>query len=291
MTSVVPCCRLNAASGLLVNRRGVLGLVTGALAQWREPALADTELPAQASMMVHSADADGFYANSYLFEGNNSWVLIDAQLTSADANRIVDLVKASGKPLESIIITHIHPDHYFGLETIGSAFPRAIIYSAEPSIREIAATALYWPEFKNPLVPIAAGPCTFSGINFECLVMPDAESIAPLVLYLPEERTLIAGDHCLHNQHLWLAEGRLDAWLENLRTLRDRWPVETILPGHGSLGGIEILEATQNYLYRFREAVRSGNSIADVKKSLLDAQPELRFETALDVSLSAFLRK
>jgi glyoxylase-like metal-dependent hydrolase (beta-lactamase superfamily II) len=52
-------------------------------------------------------------------------VLIDAAFTRADAQRIVDTIRASGKNLTTVYITHDHPDHYFGLEVIRQAFSRA----------------------------------------------------------------------------------------------------------------------------------------------------------------------
>lgn len=280
----------DAAEGLLINRRGVFGLAAGLPALWHAPAKAGAKFPAAGRGTMHSADADGLFANSYLFAGEQSSILIDAQLTAADANTIVSLTKATGKPLESIFITHSHPDHYLGLEVIGPAFPQAIVYSAERTLREIAATARYWPDFDNALAPVTAGPSAFSGIDFECLVLPDAESIAPLVVYLPQSRTLIAGDHCLNQQHLWLAEGRIEAWLENLERLAARWTIETILPGHGDPGGMEVLEATRDYLIRFQQAVRSGKSVDAAKAYILETFPNLRFETALDVSLPAYLK-
>ncbi len=57
--------------------------------------------------------------------GRRDAVLIDAAFTRADARRIVDTIRASGKNLTTVYITHGHPDHYFGLEVIRQAFPRA----------------------------------------------------------------------------------------------------------------------------------------------------------------------
>jgi glyoxylase-like metal-dependent hydrolase (beta-lactamase superfamily II) len=53
-------------------------------------------------------------------------VLIDAALTTQDAEQIVKWIEATGKNLTTIYITHGHGDHFFGLNPILSAFPEAV---------------------------------------------------------------------------------------------------------------------------------------------------------------------
>lgn len=58
-----------------------------------------------------------------LISGERDAVLIDALLTPQDARRVVDWIRATGKNLTTIYITHAHGDHFFGLNTILDAFP------------------------------------------------------------------------------------------------------------------------------------------------------------------------
>lgn len=60
-----------------------------------------------------------------LISGDRDAVLIDALLTPADAARVVEWIRATGKNLTTIYITHGHGDHFFGLNTILEAFPDA----------------------------------------------------------------------------------------------------------------------------------------------------------------------
>ena len=60
-----------------------------------------------------------------LISGERDAVLIDAVLTPQDAGRVVDWIRATGKNLTTIYITHGHGDHFFGLNTILDAFPDA----------------------------------------------------------------------------------------------------------------------------------------------------------------------
>ncbi|HLQ34321.1 MAG TPA: MBL fold metallo-hydrolase, partial [Chloroflexota bacterium] len=53
-----------------------------------------------------------------LISGEQDAVLIDALITFEDAGRVVDWIRATGKNLTTIYITHGHGDHFFGLNTI-----------------------------------------------------------------------------------------------------------------------------------------------------------------------------
>jgi glyoxylase-like metal-dependent hydrolase (beta-lactamase superfamily II) len=65
------------------------------------------------------------HANMVLFKGEKSAVLVDAPFSRADAHRVVAEILDSGKALEAIVVTHDHPDHFFGLDVLTDAFPGA----------------------------------------------------------------------------------------------------------------------------------------------------------------------
>jgi glyoxylase-like metal-dependent hydrolase (beta-lactamase superfamily II) len=65
-----------------------------------------------------------------LISGERDAVLVDAVLTSEDAGRVVDWIRATGRNLTTIYITHGHGDHFFGLNRILDAFPNASAVTA-----------------------------------------------------------------------------------------------------------------------------------------------------------------
>ena len=77
-------------------------------------------------------------------------MLVDAQLTRSDARGVVEMIERSGANLKPVFITHAHPDHYLGLETLSRAFPRARIFTSQGTAIAIAgngkAARLYWRE-------------------------------------------------------------------------------------------------------------------------------------------------
>ena len=62
---------------------------------------------------VFTASAEGFMVTSTLISGKEDAVLIDAQMTVNDAERVATAIQESKKNLTTIYITHSNPDHYF----------------------------------------------------------------------------------------------------------------------------------------------------------------------------------
>src|SRR5713101_5118835 len=71
-----------------------------------------------------------------LISGRRDAVLIDALIVREDAARVVDWIRATGKNLTTIYITHGHGDHFFGLNTILAAFPKAKAVTAAAVVPE-----------------------------------------------------------------------------------------------------------------------------------------------------------
>jgi Metallo-beta-lactamase superfamily len=53
--------------------------------------------------------------NSYILYGPDGVVVVDSMLTVSDATRVREAVRASGRTMAGVVVTHPHPDHYAGL--------------------------------------------------------------------------------------------------------------------------------------------------------------------------------
>jgi glyoxylase-like metal-dependent hydrolase (beta-lactamase superfamily II) len=75
------------------------------------------------SVKVVTSQDDQFWTNSVIIQGVREVMLIDAQLTKTSAERVLEAIKETNKPLSLIYITHEHADHFLGLEVFREAFP------------------------------------------------------------------------------------------------------------------------------------------------------------------------
>src|SRR5216684_4460176 len=79
------------------------------------------------SIKVFTSPDDQFWVNSVIIEGAREVMLVDAQLTKTNAERVLQQIKETKKPLSTIYITHEHADHFLGLEVFKEAYPRVRI--------------------------------------------------------------------------------------------------------------------------------------------------------------------
>ena len=79
------------------------------------------------SIKVFTSPDDQFWTNSIIIEGTHEVMLVDAQLTKTNAERVLQEIKETKKPLSIIYITHEHADHFLGLEVFKEAYPRVRI--------------------------------------------------------------------------------------------------------------------------------------------------------------------
>ncbi len=95
-----------------------------------------------------------FSVSSVLIEGRRDAILVDAQFGASDARKLVELIRASGKQLTTIYISHSDPDYYFGLATLQDAFRR---HASSPLRRPLPTSSrprpASWPTGGRRWVP------------------------------------------------------------------------------------------------------------------------------------------
>src|ERR1700720_2379969 len=79
------------------------------------------------SIKVFTSPDDQFWVNSVIIQGTDEVMLVDAQLTKTNAEKVLQEIKETKKPLSIIYITHEHADHFLGLEVFREAYPRVRI--------------------------------------------------------------------------------------------------------------------------------------------------------------------
>jgi glyoxylase-like metal-dependent hydrolase (beta-lactamase superfamily II) len=186
------------------------------------------------------------------------------------------MIRGSGKNLKTVFITHAHPDHYFGLEIIRKHFPNAKVVSTADVVQEINETAAgklaYWkPMYKDDLtdeVPVVdvldSNELVLEGHSLPIIPIGEGESSHSNLVFVPSTQTLIAGDNLYAGVHLWLAEGRPQAWLSNLKHIASLSRVKSIIVGHSSASAEQdrsVIDANVRYInYAVAEAGRADSA-------------------------------
>ncbi len=205
--------------------------------------------------------------NSFLVHGPQGVVVIDAQLTVADAQKVQRAVRSSGRPLAGVLITHPHPDHYGGAAVVaGDGEPIVATKTVDSVIRrdDAAKDSLVgpmmgdqWPgerRFPDYLVE-SGGTVELGGLAFQVRETGPGESHMDC-LWLLDDRTVFAGDIAYHDMHAYLADGHIDAWRSTLEQLDSELHDDVVLHlGHGDSAALSVLSRQRRYLDAFVEAV------------------------------------
>src|SRR5216683_2637000 len=82
---------------------------------------------------IHSylSPADGLQVNTQMIEGPNAVVIFDGQLLLTYADEVASYVQTLGKPVDRIILSHAHTDHWGGLQSLTERFPDARVFALD----------------------------------------------------------------------------------------------------------------------------------------------------------------
>lgn len=242
-----------------------------------------------------------FPVSSELITGQHDAVLIDAQFQRNDAEALVQKIKASGKKLTTVYISHSDPDYYFGLDVIQAAFPEAKIVASEPTVKAIKASMqgklAYWgPILKDNAPAKLVLPDVLKGdhltLEGQPLEIKGLQGPAPQRSYvwIPSIKAVVGGVVVSSGIHVWVADtqtpkSRQD-WLAALKGIEALKPT-TVIPGH-YLGkvpeGTKAVTFTADYLKSFEEHAAKTRDSAALIDAMKKAWPQLAEPSSLELS-------
>ena len=264
--------------------------------------VAHAAAPAPLHLEVYNPGDKGIFpVSSEIITGAREAILIDAQFQRSDAQALVQKLKASGKRLTTVYISHSDPDYYFGLDVIRAAFPNAKIVATPQTVAAIQASMqgklAYWGPILKDNAPqslvlpevLHADHLTLDGRTIEIKGL-NGPNPARTYLWIPSLKTVAGGVVVFNGDHVWVAdtqtrESRL-GWLQTLDSITTLKPT-TVVPGHfsgGSPKGLDAVRFTADYLKTFELQAAKANNSAELAKAMKTAYPTLGGDASLELS-------
>ena len=235
---------------------------------------------------TYNSPEEGLYVASQIVETADGLVVFDAVFHTSHAEELADYIAGLGKPVNRIVLSHIHPDHWSGLGVLHARFPDAPIYALPEItayIRENgqkildARNAAFGPVVaKTPTLPdhdLATGPATIGGVRFDFERQPDGESDWQTIVRLPDAGVVMAFDLVFPAEtHLFTVADHFDHWVEILRGLKGDASkgYDTLMIGHGAPVGFDVIDGNISYLHKAKD-IHAANSTAESYAEALKA--------------------
>lgn len=235
-----------------------------------------------------------FGNGTYIFELSNSLVIVDTQFLLPFAQEFRAIAGSTGKPIDRVVITHEHPDHFLG----SAAFADVEVYALAEVAAAIEAngqaeinekTAQFGDEmvastFVVPQVMEAAN-VEIDGFTFEFDTVVEAEATIQLVIKLPDYGVIAVGDIVYSRSHLILA-GNPPTWIAALSELQaESYNYPVVLAGHGLPGDPSVYSQNISWLMTAGELMGTVETGEDFKAGLIEAYPDFQLEAAIDFVL------
>ncbi|MBK0392542.1 MBL fold metallo-hydrolase [Ramlibacter algicola] len=253
-----------------------LALARAAFAQ-SPPAVVPQQLSASA-WFVQGQSALGSPANRN-FISNAGFVVTPAGVVVIDAlgspalarEMLAAIRKITPQPVTHVVLTHYHADHVYGLQEYKAAGARIVAHQRgreylnsdtarlrlEASRKDLAP----WIDAQTQLVQADEwidGPreLVVGGVRLQVVPVGPAHTVEDVVVYLPSEKVLFAGDLVFRNRIPFVGQANSRHWIAALDQLL-QFGAQVVVPGHGpaSRDAKADMELTRDYLQHLRRVM------------------------------------
>lgn len=207
-------------------------------------------------------------------------VVIDALGSPALAERLLaQIARITPQPVTHLIVTHYHADHIYGLQTFRARGVRVLAHQAARLYLNSDTAALRLQASRSELAPWIdedtrlvqadewlAGDhdLTVGGVRFEIRAVGPAHTPEDLVVYLPSQKVLYAGDLVFRSRIPYVGQADSRHWIVALERLL-AFDARVVVPGHGPLSqqARQDMQLTRDYLVYLRKSM--GQAAANLE--------------------------
>lgn len=232
-----------------------------------------------------SASNRGFMSNAYGILTKEGWIVIDSLSTPELSKEFYNqLLKVKKAPVKYLIITHYHPDHWYGASTFKEVGGVVIAHknlnefykSPESKLTVEASNQRFGGIYKNvKLIPAdieISDKIQMKVGEYEIIILPmaPAHTDNDIVVYIKNKDILFAGDLIYLNRIPFAGDrgASVKNWLSVLKQIKELNP-KVILGGHNQPMDEKAIEFTYSYLNYLWETVKKlkeeGKTLDEIK--------------------------
>jgi glyoxylase-like metal-dependent hydrolase (beta-lactamase superfamily II) len=233
--------------------------------------------------------------------GERDAVLIDTPYLTQDLPKFIDWLRASGKNLTTIYITHGHGDHFFGLKAILDAFPsaRAVTEATVVPKAEEQLTPDF-QQFWNGMLPdqipgdlltpeaLEGDVIELEGRELRIIMVGQSDTFPSTVVHIPSLDAVVTGDVTYNNIHQWFAETDQEkrlAWIASVEKIEALNP-KLVIPSHQDPDAPDrdparILASTKAYIRDFESSLAESSSPQELVDKMLALYPDRQAASTL----------
>jgi cyclase len=235
--------------------------------------------------------AHSFGANAGIIIGKDGIVVVDTLISANEAKRFIkDIRVLSDKPIRYVVDTHDHLDHVLGnseFAKLGATIiaqtetKAAMVKNGDGLLQRAKYFGLSDEAMSGTTVVVPS--LTFSDAmeidlgdrKIEVIHAGPSHTGGSSIVYVPDSKTLFAGDILFTNYHPNMRDGDIQGWVKALDVIA-AMDAASIIPGHGPLSTKKDVADMKNYLIAFDAKVKellgkSGDPAyiaSEVKKAL-----------------------
>jgi len=213
------------------------------------------------------------------FMNNPAFVVTDKSVLVFDPGSSVQIGKSlltrikkiTDKPISHVFNSHIHGDHWLATDAIQQAYPDVTVYAHPVMLEEAkAGEGDSWIKLMSNLT---AGATDGTKVVLPTLTLEDQQVIhidnisikshlsdvshtkTDAMFQIIEDKILITGDNSFNKRMPRMDDG---SFVGNIKSMESALAldIELVIPGHGPLGGKEILSAYKELLSIVYEEVK-----------------------------------
>ena len=274
---------------LAIQAIAVLGWVLVGVPAWAQNADSIQLVPQKVSPSVWYVQGESalgsqanknFISNAAFIVGKDGVVVVDALGSPALAKGLIQAIaKITPCKITHVIVTHYHADHIYGLQEfkkIGAkiiAHPAAKEYLHSDTAKHRLATSraelFPWIDENTQLMEADTwidkdASVKLSGVELQIKPMGPAHTPEDLMVYLPADKVLFAGDLVFRGRIPFIGPTANTApWIASLKTMQDL-NASIVVPGHGAAfqSAKEDIAQLHDYLSYLRTTM--GKAVNDL---------------------------